>query len=527
MNFKNKLRAVIVLALASFSGQAQTFHEDIAPIIYENCTSCHRVGEIGPMQFTTYDEVSSQGSFIEYVINSGIMPPWTPDHNYQEFLGERYLTEDEIALFSDWVAGGMQEGNPANNPGLPDFPDGSQIGEPDLVLEMTEPYMHTGDGTEQYQVFVLPTGLTEEKEVRAVEIRPGNSNIAHHGLVGYTSNQNSINQAIALDASTEDPGYENFGSYGVIVEDDLFGGWAPGIEALSFPETIGKKMAPDSYLLLQMHYGGSLVDESDLTKVNVFFHDVPIEREVETYLMSPENLNEPFYIPANQEVSFHGSFYVSNDVSLISVIPHSHLLGKSWYSYATSADNQDTIPIISIPNWDFHWQGIFTYPTLKHIPAGYTVHAIAEYDNTVNNPYNPNNPPQPMWFGDYTTDEMYVMFFQYVNYLPGDENISISNVEDVELVYGESQLFPVWPNPASANSTVSVGFHVPESGEEVSIDLYDITGKHLDTWLNSASYPEGYHLVKPQSGDLPVGSYVYRLTTSGGFSASKTLQVVR
>ena len=264
MNFKNKLRAVFVLALASLSGQAQTFHEDIAPIIYDNCTSCHRVGEIGPMQFTTYDEVSSQGSFIEYVINSGIMPPWTPDHNYQEFLGERYLTEDEIALFSDWVAGGMPEGNPANNPGLPEFPDGSQIGEPDLVLEMTEPYVHTGDGTEQYQVFVLPTGLTEEKEVRAVEIRPGNSNIAHHGLVGYTSNQNSINQAIALDDATEDPGYENFGSYGVIVEDDLFGGWAPGIEALSFPETIGKKMAPDSYLLLQMHYGGSLVDESDL-----------------------------------------------------------------------------------------------------------------------------------------------------------------------------------------------------------------------------------------------------------------------
>ena len=88
---------------------------------------------------------------------------------------------------------------------------------------------------------------------------------------------------------------------------------------------------------------GSLVDESDLTKVNVFFHDVPIER-VETYLMNPENLNEPFYIPANQ-VSFHGSFYVSNDVSLISTIPHSHLLGKSWYSYATSADNQDTIQL--------------------------------------------------------------------------------------------------------------------------------------------------------------------------------------
>ncbi|MBT7652063.1 MAG: hypothetical protein HN563_01985 [Flavobacteriales bacterium] len=192
-----------------------------------------------------------------------------------------------------------------------------------------------------------------------------------------------------------------------------------------FPPTIGKIMEPGSELLLQMHYGPAYQDELDQTTINIYFADVPLEREIETYIVTPANLSVPFYIPANEIVSFHGTVYVENDISIISTIPHSHLVGKSWLVYATSPDNQDTIPMISIPNWDFHWQGIFTYPSLLHIPGGYTVHAIAEYDNTSSNTFNPNNPPQDMWFGDFTTDEMYVLFFQFVGYLPGDESISI------------------------------------------------------------------------------------------------------
>ena len=370
--------AFLLFSLITLSSQGQTFHEDIAQIIYDNCTECHREGEIGPMQFTTFDEVSAQGSFIDYVIQSGQMPPWTPDHNYTSLVGERYLTDDEKQLFSDWVVAGMPEGDPAANPGLPDFADGSQVGTPDLVLEMPEPYVHAGDGTEQYQVFVLPSGLTEQKQIRAVEIRPDNSAIAHHGLLGYTSDASTIAQAIALDEATEDPGYESFGSYGVNVDDDFFGGWAPGIEALIFPPTIGKKMEPESALLLQMHYGETMAEESDQTSVNIFFAEEEVERVVESALMSPEHLTVPFYIPANQVVTFHGTMYIPGDVSVLSIIPHSHLLGQSWQVFATSGDNQDTIPMIHIPEWDFHWQGIFTYPSLLHIPEGYTIHAIAE-----------------------------------------------------------------------------------------------------------------------------------------------------
>ncbi|MGB2190805.1 MAG: c-type cytochrome, partial [Flavobacteriales bacterium] len=160
-------------ATATWS-QAPTFHADIAPIIYQNCTECHRTGEIGPMPFTSYQEVSEYSSFISYVTSTGYMPPWTPDPEYSTLRGERFLTEEQIELLAQWHEAGAPEGDPADNPGLPDFPEGSQVGDPDLVISMPEPYIHGGDMGEQYQVYVLETGVTEETEIRAVEIRPEN-----------------------------------------------------------------------------------------------------------------------------------------------------------------------------------------------------------------------------------------------------------------------------------------------------------------------------------------------------------------
>ena len=147
------LLLVMLLAggAATAWSQVPTFHADIAPIIYQNCTECHRTGEIGPMPFTTYQEVSEYSSFISYVTGTKYMPPWTPDPGYSTLRGERYLTEAEIALLADWHEAGAPEGDPADNPGLPDFPEGSQVGNPDLVISMPSAYVHDGDMEEQYQ----------------------------------------------------------------------------------------------------------------------------------------------------------------------------------------------------------------------------------------------------------------------------------------------------------------------------------------------------------------------------------------
>ena len=512
-------------ATAAWS-QAPTFHADIAPIIYQNCTECHRTGEIGPMPFTTYQEVSEYSSFISYVTATKYMPPWTPDPDYSTLRGERFLTDVEIELLAEWHEAGAPEGDPADNPGLPDFPEGSQVGEPDVVISMPSPYVHGGDMAEQYQVYVLETGVTEQTEIRAVEIRPENGAIAHHALIGYTESPTSISEAEALDAQTPEEGYESFGDYGVPVEDFLFGGWAPGVEPTVFPSTIGKKISPNGRFLLQMHYGPTPVEESDLTEFNLFFADVPVQREVELSMMTPANLSESFFIQPNEIKTFHGTATVDEDISLLSVMPHCHLLGKAWEVYAVSPNQADTIPLISIPEWDFNWQGIYDFPSLKHIPAGYTVHAICTYDNTSDNPDNPNNPPQWTSWGDLTGDEMYVLFFQYVEYMEGDENITLSTAdEDTRIVYQSDVLFPAWPNPARAGQEVTVSWHLNEP-VEMTLELLDVRGRIVDTWLPMQSFPRGHHQRSFVLDALQSGTYFYRLTTADGLVRSHTVQVV-
>ena len=245
--------------------------------------------------------------------------------------------------------------------------------------------------------------------------------MAHHAILGLDVS----GTAQALDANDPDPGYESFGSFGFDAASNFFGGWVPGAATVAYPPGIGRTVPAGADVLLQMHYGPSAVTALDQTEVNVFFSEEPIEREVQTTFMGPQHLDQFFYLPANQTRTFHGTMEVSTDVSLISIVPHCHLIGKSWEVFATSPNNQDTIPLIAIPDWDFNWQGFFTFPTLTKIPQGYTLHGIATYDNTTNNPFNPNSPPQNVTFGEGTEDEMFFVFFDYVLYEAGDESIEL------------------------------------------------------------------------------------------------------
>jgi len=430
------LSPFLLLAFTSF-GQEVTYHADVAPIIHANCTECHRVGEIGPMPFTSFEEVSAYGEFIEFVTSTGYMPPWTPDAEYSHFVGERVLSAEDIETLSAWVDAGKPEGDPSDNPGLPNFPEGSQVGTPDLVLSMPEPYLHTGDMTDQYQVFILPTDFETDVTVRSLEVRPQNGAIAHHAILGVDTE----GIAAQMDQQDPEPGYESFGDFGFDAYSSFFGGWVPGTLPVVYPEGIGRVIPAGSDLLIQMHYGPNAVDESDQTELNVFFTEGPVEREVETGIMGPWNLDEPFVIPANQVKVFHGEYPIWNDISLINIVPHCHLIGASWEVFATSSDGNDTIPLISIPEWDFNWQGFFTFPTLTKIPAGYTIEAIATYDNTADNPFNPSNPPQNVFYGDNTEDEMFFVFVDYVPYEEGDEDISL----ETPLVSGMGALDPTGP----------------------------------------------------------------------------------
>jgi len=500
-----------------FRMEAQvTFTQDIAPIVFDHCTKCHRPGEIGPMPFTNYTEVAANGLMIQYVTDIGYMPPWRPDHTFSTLRDENWLTQQEIDNIATWVESGMPEGNPADMPSIPEYIDGSQVGIPDLVLTMEEPYLHQGTNTDQYQIFVLPTGLTEDKDIRAIEVRADNNQICHHAILGM----DTTSTPMTMDAADPEYGYTQFGGFGFDPTDQFFGAWVPGSNPMIYPPTIGKKLFANSSILMQMHYGPSSINQSDQTSINIFYSDEPIQRYVITYPINPYDLDVPFIIPPDQVKTFHGTIDVPIGVSLIGIGPHAHLLGKSYEVYAVSANLLDTIPLIKIPQWNFNWQGFYAFPSMLHIPAGYKIHCIGTFDNTTGNPFNPSDPPQWTTWGEGTSDEMYLCYLQFVPYLTGDENINLSSADEQnKMVYQTTQLFPSYPNPA--RDQITLGFSLADA-QKVRLELFDAKGILIRCFLENKNYPPGLHKYTLNVDNIPAGLYFYKLT-AGDFNQGQRL----
>ncbi|MEL6988149.1 MAG: hypothetical protein AAGK97_09990, partial [Bacteroidota bacterium] len=455
---------------------AQTFYKDVAPIIYDNCTNCHRDGEIGPMSLANYNEVKDWGGTIKYVTGIKYMPPWKPDPSFSTFLGESYLTDEEIQTIADWVDNGMEEGNPNDGPDAPVFPDGSQIGTPDLVLSFSEAFEHYGGNKDEYRNFVIPTGLTEDKEVAAIEVRPGNTQIVHHTLISYDVSGEARN----LDAQDQKYGYDGFGGFGVAdAFNVMFPGYVPGQKARLYQQGLGRTLPANSDILLQMHYAPVPFPQTDSSSINIFFKKEPLEREVRSHIMLPLpwTIGESFIIRPEEEKTFHGVYNVPEKISMVSVTPHMHLIGTSWDVFAVSPSG-DTTNLISIPEWDFNWQGSFHFDRFKIIERGSKIHAYASYDNTSENPLNPNNPPRTMEWGENTTDEMYFLPLDFVLYQEGDEDVvfndGTTSTEDLGLRYPENKIYPLYPNPT--NGIIKIGFSLGRANK-VSIRVLNLEGQ--------------------------------------------------
>ena len=337
-----------------------------------------------------------------------------------------------------------------------------------------------------------------------------------------------IAEAQAKDAADPNPGYESFGDYGVDVDQFLFGGWVPGTPPLEFPPTIGHVAQPGSHLLLQMHYGPSPVVQTDQTEINLFFAEEPIQREVETFIMDPTYLDGgwgSFVIPANQVTTFHGSVTMWEDISLIGVTPHCHLLGQAWEVFARSPNAQDTIPLISIPQWDFNWQGIFTYPQMVRIPAGYVVEAYATYDNTTNNQFNPNTPPQ----------DMVLRRFHH-----GGNVCSVLTRRSVRRRgRGHCAFCPRPKHNGRVPTRQFVSCLAQSSGAGRGQDWISLAPagrgdvvafrparKKVKSLLSHSDRPAGRHLESFSVESLTPGTYLYQLQTSTGTVRSAQLQVL-
>lgn len=430
---KNRIiKLAIIVSFVGSMGANVNFSEDISPIIYENCTECHRDGEIGAfLPLTNYSQVFDSRNLIASAISipddsmhgDPIMPPWPPNREYSSLVGERFLPDDQIQLFLDWIDDGAEQGDSSLEYPMPEFPEGSAIGEPDIVLTMEESIQIQGNYEDYYRCFIFNLDSEADIYYSAIEVRPGNNEAVHHTVIVAVP----PGSADDLDAQDEQYGYECFGGFGVFEMTDLLGGYAPGTKPNEWNNGLAQKIPGGWDLLVQMHYAPVLEDMEDLTEINIFTIESDlVEREIQSFTMI-----DPFIVlPPHEITEVYNTVDVSSDISVVSFFPHSHLLGDSWEVFATTTTN-DTIPFIRINDWDFDWQNYYYPEYMLHIPAGSTIHATAVYDNTTNNPDNPNNPPQYVFWGDATTDEMYFLPILYVPYQDGDEFLPLGDPESL------------------------------------------------------------------------------------------------
>lgn len=528
---KNYLALTLALfAFAMSEAQNVTFAKDIAPIIYNKCTNCHRPGEIGPMSFTNYNEVKLYAAMVKYTTQIKYMPPWQTNPSYSRVMDENFLTDTEIQLIADWVDNGTPYGNAIDEPLVPLFPEGSVLGEPDLVLSFEEAHHHAGNNMDQYWYVVLPTGLTEDKYVKAVEMRPGNKELVHHALFFQDTTGNARATA---DSYTQGYGFpNNYGGYNIGTPGNgvQYPGYTPGQKPKVFPDGTAQILNAGADLVMQIHYAPSPVDGTDSSSINLFFADETeeIDRLVKDKIMLPDNLPGgflSFLLPAgNDSIYFKGTWNINRDISLLSVFPHMHYLGTSWKVWLERPGGE-IVNLVELPKWDFNWQGDYFFRRMIVAPAGSKLVAEATYDNSANNPFNPHSPPRLVFWGDGTGDEMYYLPINYVDYKVGDENIifeedDITSLNELGIYTYDSKIYNIYPNPSNGGM-VSFNFSLQRGGP-VDISIYDITGKLVRNVRSGEFYSIGQHTIPISTSNLSDGVYMVKLTGKN-FNASEKL----
>ena len=385
----------LVGLLAAFwaaGGTGVTFSHDVAPILYRECVSCHRPGGVAPFSLITWQDAGKRAKLIATVTGKHYMPPWLPVE--PRFQHERKLTAAEIATLAHWAEEGAPEGNPAAIPAPPKFPDGWQLGKPDLEAQMRAPFEVPAEGPDLYQCFAIPTPPGRDRWVRAMDMRPGNPKVVHHAL---------LFQDISGTARKRDTGrgYPCFGTPGFLPARGL-GGWTPGSIPVQMADGIPELLHGGADLVLQVHYHPTGKPESDRTRAALYFTDQKPRRRAMDIPLGSSRID----IPAgerNYKVTDH--FTLPVDVDVIGINPHAHYVCKEMYGYAVLPDGSRRT-LIRIADWNFNWQQQYTYAAPIRLPEDTRLEMEFTYDNSAANPRNPNHPPKRILYGPGSTDEM-------------------------------------------------------------------------------------------------------------------------
>ncbi len=404
--------------------QNPTWAEDVACIVYSHCTSCHNPNGSGPFSLLDFNDAVNRSNSIKFQVSNKTMPPWPVDNHYRKMAHERSLSDVEVNTILAWINNGMTQGNMANAPTPPVYSSALVIANPDLKLKLPT-YTVPTITQDLYRCFVMPTGQSIQKFITGIEIIPGNKSIVHHAQVFY----DTTGATTTLDANDPNPGYSSAGGVGTDAA-VLLGTWVPGASPIFVPAGMGKRLPPTAKIVVQIHYPEYASGQTDSTKVNFLFTSSSVRNISDAPILNHSTTMKdgPLFIPKNTVKTFHEEFFVPLNATILSIGPHGHLLCKSMKAYGITLAG-DTIKLINIPKWDFHWQGSYDFKQPIKIPIGTTLHGEATYDNTAANSENPNDPPQDVSLGEATTDEMMLFYFSYLAYKSGDENIVVDTFQ--------------------------------------------------------------------------------------------------
>ncbi len=416
---RNRMVAALLIALArgSFGQEAKeprrpTFHRDVQPLLVEKCASCHRPEGFAPFPLVSYPDVRSRGLQILEAIDSGLMPPWLPEPGFGAFAGERRLTPEERSMLREWVEGGSPEGDGNDRVVSPSLSRTWQLGEPDLVVSMSQSYTLPPGGEDVYRNFVVPVPIEAPTFVRAVDLHPGNPKIVHHARILVDGSGVSRR----LDEEDTEPGYDGMLVDGGEFPGGVFLGWSPGKMPIEGDEALVWPLEPSTDLVLQLHLMPGGKPEEIRATVGLYFTDEPPKKRAAVLQLGSRTIDLP---PGASSHAVEDSYVLNADVDVIGIYPHAHFLCHEMQAFATLPDGTRTW-LLWIRNWDFYWQDEYRYEAPVALPRGSTITMRYVYDNSASNPRNPFDPPRRVRFGSRSTDEMGDLLLMVVPRDPGE-----------------------------------------------------------------------------------------------------------
>src|SRR4051794_928390 len=389
--------------------RAVTFTHDVAPILFSNCSSCHRPGDAAPFSLLTYDDARRRASQIVEVTKRRFMPPWQPAEGHGDFVGVRRLSDQQLETLAKWAHAGAPRGEDSDLPPPPKFVDGWQLEKPDLILE-TPAYTLSADGGDQFRNFVIPITIDSPKWVDTIELRPANPRATHHARLGVDRTFESVRR----DAEDPAPGYEGM-AWGQDPDGQLVT-WVPGMVPHPAIPGTAWRLYPRTCLVLHTHMQPTGKKETLQFRVGIHFAKAPPTQRPVMMRVGSRDIDIPTGA-SHYEAS--DEYRIPVELDVYSIFPHAHSLCRETRVNATLPDGS-TKPMIWIKDFDEKWHDNYRYTEPVHLPHGTKIRTAFTYDNTDQNIRNRHHPPTRVVYGSNIVDEMQDVYMQVATSKPDE-----------------------------------------------------------------------------------------------------------